>query len=248
MSSLYFDESLTEADFGVGRVVTLSGAEAHHAVSVSRVRVGERVLIGDGAGTQAETVVVEVAPKLLSCRVESVTTRPLNTPRLMLVQSLAKGDRDERAVESATEVGIDEIYPFQAHRSVSRWNQEKADRGRERWQKLAREAAKQSLRHRVPEVRELLQMNDLCELAQSSLLLVLEPSVTRRLSDVDATDLHAAASVALVVGPEGGFDQAELEACEAAGAQLVCLGETVLRTSTAGVAALSIVNAKLGRW
>lgn len=248
MSSLYLDESLTDADLKVGRVVTISGTEAHHAVSVSRVRVGERVLIGNGAGTQAETVVEEIAPKLLTCRVESVTSRPLNAPRLLLVQSLAKGDRDERAVESATEVGVDEIYPYQAHRSVSRWNKEKADRGRERWQKLAREAAKQSLRHRVPEVRELLQMNDLCELARSSLLLVLEPSVTRRLSDVDATQLQATTKVALIVGPEGGFDQTELQALEAVGAELVCLGETVLRTSTAGVAALSIVNAKLGRW
>lgn len=248
MSSLYFDETLTAAELTVGAEVTLSGAEAHHAVSVSRLRVDEPVLIGNGAGVRAATIVTATAPKSLTCTVELVERRDAPTPQLILVQSLAKGDRDERAVESSTEVGVDTILPYQAHRSISRWNQEKAERGRDRWQKLAREASKQSLRFHIPAIGHLLNLEALCELSESAILLVLEPTAKLRLTDIDAAELRNASAVALVVGPEGGFDEREIDALAAVGANFVRLGETVLRTSTAGVASLAIVNGKLGRW
>jgi 16S rRNA (uracil1498-N3)-methyltransferase len=248
MSSLYFDESLTQRDIEVGSEISLGGAEAHHAVGVGRLRVGETVLIGNGAGVRAETVVTATGSKSLTCRVEAVEVRDAPKPQLVLVQALAKGDRDERAVEASTEVGVDRVYPYQAIRSVSRWNQEKAERGRQRWQKLAREASKQSLRYFVPVIGELLDLDALCEQARTGILLVLEPGATLRLSEYDETVLRNAPTVTLVVGPEGGFDQRELDALETAGASLVRLGETVLRTSTAGVSALSVLNAKLGRW
>lgn len=248
MSSLYFEESLAQKDFEVGAEITLGGAEAHHAVGVGRLRIGETVLIGNGAGVRAETVVTATAHKSLTCRVTAVEVRDAPAPTLVLVQSLAKGDRDERAVEASTEVGVDVILPFQAHRSVSRWNPEKAERGVQRWQKLAREAAKQSLRFFVPSIGEIPDLDALCERARSGILLVLEPGATFRLSEFDDAKLRDAPAVTLVVGPEGGFDQRELDSLVTAGASLVRLGETVLRTSTAGVAALSVINGKLGRW
>lgn len=248
MSSLYVDESLSQRDLEVGAEISLGGAEAHHAVGVGRLRVGEKVFIGNGAGVRAETVVTATGAKSLTCRVEAVELRDAPTPQLVLVQSLAKGDRDERAVEASTEVGVDAVFPYQALRSVSRWNDEKARRGAQRWQKLAREAAKQSLRFFVPVIGELLDLDALCEHARTGILLVLEPGAVLRLSEYDDAELRNAPTVTLVVGPEGGFDQRELDALEAAGARLVRLGETVLRTSTAGVSALSVLNAKLGRW
>lgn len=248
MSSLYFDETLSETELEVGASVTLRGEEAHHAVNVSRLRVGEQVQIGNGAGTLASAVVVATTPKTLTCEIQSVTTRRPEQPALVLVQSLAKGDRDERAVESSTEVGVDRIYPYQAHRSVSRWSAEKALKGQQRWQKLAREAAKQSLRHTIPEVGELLLLDALTAIGRENTLLVLEPTATHQLSELSSETLRTNADIVLLVGPEGGLDDAELNMLGESGATFVRLGDTVLRTSTAGVAAISVLNAKLGRW
>lgn len=248
MSSLFFDETLAASAFQVGATVTLSGAEAHHAVNVSRVTIGERVMIGNGAGVQATATVTEVQSRALTVVLDSVSQEAQPRPVLILAQALAKGDRDERAIEACTELGVDEIIPFQARRSVSRWNEEKSVKGRERWQKIVREASKQSLRYRIPKVHPPASLKELSEFAAEQTLLVLDPFATNRLSDLAASELCARDSLILLIGPEGGLDSQEIQALTAAGARAVRLGQTVLRTSTAGVAALSVINATLGRW
>lgn len=248
MSSLYLDESLPDSSWEPGYSVTMSGDEAHHAVSVSRLKVGERVFIGNGCGTNAEATVTAVSKKSFTAELNIIDRRAAPSQEVALVQSLAKGDRDERAIEAATEAGVDAIYPYQAARSVARWQGEKLEKGRARWQKVVREASKQSLRYFVPEVREPLSLASLQALATNALLLVLEPGAEVRLSALSSEKLQTAQSVVILVGPEGGFEPNELELLVEAGAQLVKLGDTVLRTSTAGVAALSLLNAKLDRW
>ena len=231
----------------VGDAVTLAGAEAHHAVSVRRVRVGEEVTVGDGRGAWLTGECEEVAPKRVVVRITQRTDIPAPTPRIVLVQALAKGDRDELAVQAATELGVDGIVPWQASRSVSRWDAAKSEKGRARWATIAREAAKQAHRAWLPQVSAATTTNDLVARAAASRVLVLEPTAPQRVTGVvlDAADDR---DVVLVVGPEGGIAPDELERLEAAGAQLVRLGDTVLRTSTAGPAALSVVSAILGRW
>ena len=250
LSSLYYDEALTANELSAGSTVTISGSEAHHAVSVSRLSLGEQILIGNGAGVRAMAEVVNIAPKSFTARISVSSEIAERNPELVLVQALAKGDRDERAIEACTEVGVDEVIPFQAARSISRWSGEKAAKGRQRWQKIVREASKQSLRHWIPRVRDLCSLKDIqAEAANENVLvLVMEPTATLKLSEVTATDLNAVQRVLVVIGPEGGLEPSELDALSAAGAQAVRLGETVLRTSTAGVAALSILNATLRHW
>jgi 16S rRNA (uracil1498-N3)-methyltransferase len=176
--------------------------------------------------------------------VESVQESPVPSPRLVLVQALAKGDRDELAVQAATELGVDEVVPWQAARSISRWSGPKEEKGRERWRAIVREASKQSLRPRVPEVAPLEQVRGLVARAATARVLVLEPSAQARLSQVvpDGRDL------VLVVGPEGGIAPEELRLLAEAGAEAVALGDSVLRTSTAGPAAIAVLSARLGRW
>jgi 16S rRNA (uracil1498-N3)-methyltransferase len=163
---------------------------------------------------------------------------------MVLVQALAKGDRDEMAVQAACELGVDEIVPWQAARSVSRWEGPKAAKGRERWASIVREAAKQAHRAWVPEVAPVHSTAQLVERAADARLLVLDPWTETRLTGIrpDGRDL------VLVVGPEGGIAPEELERLEAAGAERVRLGDTVLRTSTAGPAAIAVLSANLGRW
>ncbi len=229
-----------------GDVVALTGAEAHHAASVRRVRVDEAVTIGDGRGTWLSGVVSASDAKRVDVLITSRDERPAPSPRFVLVQALAKGDRDELAVQAATELGVDAIVPWQAARSVSRWDA-KAEKGIARWRTIVREAAKQAHRAWIPEVQGVARTADLVELAGAAQVLVLEPSASARLTSL-APNGSDGRDVVLVVGPEGGIAPEELSALSAAGARLVRLGDTVLRTSTAGAAAISVLSAAHGRW
>ena len=231
---------------GPGDTVVLTGAEAHHAASVRRVRVGEDVTVGDGRGAWLTGRCESVAPREVVVKIESRTDAAAPRPRVVLVQALAKGDRDELAVQAATELGIDEIVPWQASRSVSRWDAAKAEKGRARWATIVREAAKQAHRAWIPEVSPLVTTRELLGRAAASRTLVLEPTGAARLTGVDLAGEES--DVLLVVGPEGGIAPEELAELQTSGAVLVRLGDSVLRTSTAGPAALAVVSASLGRW
>lgn len=248
MSHLYLLDDADESRFQVGHELTLTGSEGHHAVTVSRVRLGERVLLGNGKGTQAEAEVVSIDKASCECRVISVTQATPSTPTFVLIQALAKGDRAEQAIEAATELGVDQLIPYQAVRSVARWEGEKRDRGQARWQKIVREAAKQSLRFTVPEVAPILSVNELQGYVVGHTVILLDPDADQPLSALDRSAFAHAKEIAVVVGPEGGFDDRERDELIAAGAHARRLGDTVLRTSTAGVAALSLLNAHFGRW
>ena len=234
-------------DARVGDAVTLTGSEAHHAAAVRRVRSGEQVTVGDGRGAWLTGECEAVTPREVVVRITHRIDTPAATPRIVLAQALAKGDRDELAVQAATELGVDEIVPWQAARSISRWDSAKAAKGRTRWASIVREAAKQAHRAWIPEVAALESTAVLAARGAASVIVVLEPTASRRLTELglradDPRDL------VLVVGPEGGIAPEELEAFERSGATLARLGDTVLRTSTAGPAALAVVSAALHRW
>jgi 16S rRNA (uracil1498-N3)-methyltransferase len=230
-----------------GGNVFLTGAEAHHAAAVRRVRVGEDVTVGDGRGAWLTGTVSAVAPKEVAVEIVSRTDVPAPSPRTVLVQALAKGDRDELAVQAATELGVDAIVPWQAARSVSRWDGAKIAKGVARWEAIAREAAKQAHRPWLADLGQPVTTKELAARAEETRMLVLEPTASLALSRL-ALDPADTRDVLLVVGPEGGVSPDELDRLQAAGATHVRLGETVLRTSTAGPAALALVNAALGRW
>jgi 16S rRNA (uracil1498-N3)-methyltransferase len=228
-----------------GQIVVLTGQEAHHAATVRRVRVGEIVTVGDGRGVWLTGVCTSISPREVVVEVSSREEVAGSAPTVTLVQALAKGDRDELAVQAATELGVDRIVPWQSARSVSRWDAAKADKGRARWAAIAREASKQSHRAWIPDVSDVVATRALLPLATGATMLVLEPSAPVALT---AVPFDGGDDIVLVVGPEGGIAPEELSALGGAGARLVRLGDTVLRTSTAGPAGLAVVNARLGRW
>jgi 16S rRNA (uracil1498-N3)-methyltransferase len=223
----------------------LTGEEARHAVQVSRLRVGERIAVGDGRGRVADAEALTVAKDLVELRVLALREEPRPVPRMVLVQALAKGGRDEAAIQAATELGVAGVIPWQASRSVSRWSGPKVDAGLVRWTSIVREAGKQSMRPWAADVLALASTKDLEAMAGRTSMLLLEPTAEARLLDLEvATDRD----VVLVVGPEGGIAPDELERLTAAGATPVRLGRLVLRTSTAGPAALAALAAKLDLW
>ncbi len=227
-----------------GGTVTLTGAEAKHAAVVRRVRIGEPVTLGDGAGVWLQGEVAAAEPGRVDVRILTRRVDPRPDPAIVLVQALAKGDRDELAVQAACELGVDEIVPWQAARSVSRWEGAKAAKGRERWATIVREAAKQAHRSWVPEVAAIETTAELARRAGTQRVLILDPTARAPLSAIVPDERD----IVLVVGPEGGIAPEELDRLVAAGAERVLLGDTVLRTSTAGPAAIAVLNVARGRW
>ena len=258
MAHFYLDESLAaqldavesvDPVEGVSErpVVHLRGADARHAVTVARVRLGEQLRVGDGAGLVVLGVVTAVEPADVALQIDRVERYERPRPSIHLVQALAKGDRDELAVQVATELGVDSVIPWQASRSVSRWDVTKAAKGRERWQTIAREATKQSMRPWMPVIETLATTTQLAARAAESTMLVLDPTAGLPLTALTVHDL-ASGPVLVIVGPEGGIAPEERDALTAAGARCVRLGASVLRTSTAGPAAIAVLSATLGRW
>lgn len=233
-------------DLGTGSTIVLTGAEAHHAATVRRLVAGEQVLLADGRGGLAEVVVASVARNRVVCEVRTRIATAAPEPRFVVVQALPKGERADLAVEILTELGVDEIVPWSASRSVSLWKGEKAARGVQKWQRTAWEAAKQSRRARVPVVAELAGTAEVeRRVTAADLAVVLHEDAASTLSALSAP---AAGEVLVVVGPEGGVAPDELDRLIAAGALPVRLGAEVLRTSTAGAAALAVLSVAVGRW
>ena len=242
MAHFYLSDDLESAS--VGSRVSVTGQEARHAVTVSRIAVGESIAIGNGAGLVVTGSVISAEPTEFVVSVETVAETPPPSPAVWLAQALAKGDRDEQAVQQAAELGVDGVIPWAAQRSIVKWEGAKIRKGHERWAAIVREASKQSIRPWIPEVGELVSTAMLAVLAKDTRMLVLEPAASVAITSLqpDGRD------VVLVVGPEGGIAPAELSRLEAAGATLVRLGDTILRTSSAGPAAIAVLNAQLGRW
>ncbi|MFA6299949.1 MAG: 16S rRNA (uracil(1498)-N(3))-methyltransferase [Nocardioides sp.] len=229
-----------------GATVTVEGDEAHHAVAVRRLRVGESVVLTDGVGRSVTGAVASTGKRVFTVEVAAAEEVPRPSPSFVVVQALPKGDRGELAVEVLTEVGVDRVVPWAAARSVAVWKGERAAKSLARWRSTAREAAKQARRPWHPEVTELASTTDVVRLvADADLAVVLHEAATAPLAGLD---VPRSGVVVVVVGPEGGLTDDEVTALVDAGAVSVRLGSEVLRTSTAGVAACAALLARTPRW
>lgn len=248
----------TLAGLHAGDEYALAGQEGRHAAKVARIGAGERILLTDADGRQ-------VLAEVRTAHKESLQTELLadpdpavdRRPRLGLVQALATGGRDEQAVESATELGADRITPWIAQRSVSVWKGEKLRKGRARWEATVRAAVKQCRRPGIPAVEDALTSvvlaDDVRERVETGgMALVLHEQESAPLMAL-AKELRTAATggvpeITMIVGPEGGITEQELGLLRDAGARTVLLGPEVLRSSTAGPAAMAVLSALIGRW
>lgn len=224
----------------------LTGPEGRHAATVRRLRTGEQVVLTDGRGGRATASVTGTGRAEVDLEVAAGETEPAPAVRVTVVQALPKGERGELAVDLATEAGVDAIVPWAARRCVTRWSDDRAPKGLARWTATAREAAKQSRRSWVPEVRPVATTAQVVNIIRAAdAALVLHESATAGLA---AGGLPREGELVLIVGPEGGIDDQELEAFTAAGARAVRLGPQVLRTSTAAAVALGALGVLTDRW
>lgn len=218
---------------------TLTGAEAKHA-HVKRIQPGERIMLIDGQGSTALTRVTSVGAGRVDGVVEKQQFVPQPTPRVTVVQAVPKGERAELAVDLAVQAGADAIVPWISHRTIARWPANKQAKQVEKWRAQALSSAKQARRAWVPEVRDPVTTNQLSELLQERHALVLHEDATDSIRDVDFGE-----DVWLIVGPEGGIGDDELEIL---GARPVKLGPEVLRTASAAFAGLCAIGALTSRW
>ncbi len=244
MANLYF--TATPLDASTVRV-ELTGDEARHAVQVARVRVGERFSVSDGHGWRADAVVISADKSVVVCDVEHVRFDSASNTRFVLAQALAKGDRDEMAIQMATELGVDTVIPWQSERSVSRWAGDKVAKGIARWTAIVREASKQAVRSRIPTVADPVSTATLCRRVPEANWIVLDPRAVTSLTEWFASAGNPT-TVGVIVGPEGGITDDEIARFETDGATPVRLDGPILRTSTAGPVAIAAILALSGTW
>lgn len=238
---------LAETAALAGDRVVLDGPEGRHAAAVRRLKAGERVDVTDGAGLLVSCQVAAVVGKdVVELDVLARRSEPAPQPRIVVVQALPKGDRGELAVETMTEVGVDGIVPWAAARCVTQWRPDRRDKALGRWRATAREAAKQARRAWLPVVSDLATTGEVAALIEKAAsAVILHEAAKTRLTSLEPP---TTGDLLVIVGPEGGIAPEELERFTAAGAVPALLGPTVLRTSTAGVAAGAVLLAATDRW
>lgn len=246
VATLFYVDTLPDT----GALAVVDGDEGFHAATVRRIRLGEQLVLGDGAGGLARCLVEEVGRDGLRARVLSRWSVASEQPSVTVVQALPKSERAELAIELATEAGSNAFVAWQAARCVASWDGARADKGLRRWRAVARSAARQSRRAHVPSVDGVLSTAALTqrvrdEVAAGGVALALHESATERFVDIAVAQAN---SLLLVVGPEGGIAPEEIAVLTEAGAVVVRLGPTVLRTSTAATVALGALGVLTSRW
>lgn len=240
-----------------GAALTLDGAEGRHAVRVMRLTPGQAISVADGKGFVVNGRVSSVDGEQLDMVVDDIRREPVPAVKLVLVQALAKGDRDLQAIEAATEIGVDEVVPWSADRSVVVWRAGRAEKAMRKWQSTLHAAGKQSRRARRPELAAPVTSKQLAAAIRADSrrrAIVLHEDAADTLAAVIAGIPDAGQvptgdeTIMLIVGPEGGITDDELDNLAAAGARTARIGRHVLRSSTAGPVALSVIQTARGAW
>jgi 16S rRNA (uracil1498-N3)-methyltransferase len=230
----------------------LDARDVHHLVHVLRIRDTERIVLAGTDGREAEVELTHVGADGIRGDIGEPRERPRG-PRVTLLQALTKRERMELMVQKATELGVTEIVPVVTARVIVKLDDDRAGRRAQRWQRIAEEASKQSQRAEVPPVREPVSFTELVDLLPrfDAVLVPWEEEADSALGIGSA--LRAAgvapngdASVAVVIGPEGGLEDGEVSLLTSRGAVTVSLGDTILRTETAGIVAVALASYELG--
>jgi 16S rRNA (uracil1498-N3)-methyltransferase len=238
MLTLFFVDNLPTS---LGENYEFAGDDALHAIRVLRIGSGEIFNLSDGVGAWARVQVLTVAKKSATVKVlELGRQEPLATT-FTVIQAIPKGDRIKEAIEMCTEGGADEIIMWRAARSIG-----KAEDKVEKLQLTAREASKQSRRFSIPKVTSLASTALVVDqIAKADLAIVLHESATLRISQIARPGVS---KVLLIIGPEGGLTDEEVDTFAAAGAQVALMGRPILRSAHAGLAGLSALNTALSVW
>lgn len=245
---LFYTNELTTKSGG--QLVGLDAAASSHAIRSQRLATGDEVLIADGAGLLAQGRIEHADAQHAMIRVDHITHTPAPPVRINLVQALAKNDRDLLAAEMATEIGVDAVTPWQAHRSIVRLRPERSAKTLAKWEAKLQAAAQQARRATIPQLHDPISGTDIANLhrpAQGHHVMVLHETGHHELATA-LPDLEALNTLHVVVGPEGGVSPEECAAVADAGGAIVKIGQHIMRASTAGPVAIALLNQLCARW
>ena len=238
MLTLFFTDQIND-----GSTQTLDKDDAHHAIKVLRLKLGEVIKISDGVKKWVSGSIIEISKKEMTISISERGDFEEKKPELVLVQAVTKSERNKEMLELAIEAGVDRIIPWQAERSISKWQSDSA----QKWEIGIKEACKQARQVRLPKLMPMLTTAGVVQLlSKDARIIVFHESASEKFAQLQLPE--SLASIYLVIGPEGGISQSELSIFENGGSKIVRLGETVLRSAHAGFAAISAVQTKLGRW
>ena len=236
MFTLFFVEDLPTT---IGAHYEFANEDANHAIRVLRMQVGAEFMLSDGNGAWSQVRAINVSKKSMQVEVIDSGFQEALPTTITVVQALPKGDRSKEAIELLTEAGVDRIVPWAATRSIGK--------GTEKFAVTAREASKQSRRFRIPEVTPLATTAQICEAIKlSDLALAFHESATHKLSDQISS--HNVQHLLIIIGPEGGITDEELDAFTASGAKIALMGRPIFRSAHAGIAGLAAVQTLLKSW
>ncbi len=238
MLTLFFSDQISS-----GSKQVLQNDEAHHAIKVLRINIGELIKISDGVRNWVSGPIIEIAKKELIISITDRGEIQSTMPELVLVQAITKSDRNKEMLELAVEAGVDRIIPWQADRSISKWQSDST----QKWQAGIKQSCKQARQIKLPQLMKVMNTSEVVKVIGSEGFgIVFHEGAPTKLSEI--TIPNSLTAVYLIIGPEGGISEQELELFQNANSKVVRLGETVLRSAHAGFAALSAVQTKLGRW
>lgn len=233
--------------------VTITGDDAHHLIRVMRAQAGDRIICSDGRDREAIVAITQAGKDIVEA--EIVERLPLASEpavQVWIAQSLPKGDKMETVIQKGTEIGASRVIPFVSERTIVQYDERKESKRLERWQKIAKEAAEQAHRNRIPAIapacswKQLLALTKEADLAlicyekegQLQLRELLRNAFSREAAQEEAQQVR---TVMLIVGPEGGFSEKEIAEAELAGCKTVSLGKRILRTETAAMVGLACI-------
>jgi 16S rRNA (uracil1498-N3)-methyltransferase len=226
-----------------GDIVELSPGASQHVGTVLRMQPGEKLVLFCGDNREFPATIKAVQKKKVSVSIDAVSNINRESPRTIhLGQAISKGERMELVIQKAVELGVTTITPLLTERCVVRMNDDRLTKKQAQWQAIAIAACEQSGRNQLPTIHTPCSLDVYLQQCQAALKLVLDPSLSKTWRDYTLSE----GDIALLIGPEGGLSHAEVHAAQAKGFEPLCLGPRVLRTETAAIAAISILQAIAG--
>lgn len=222
--------------------------ELKHMSKVLRLGVGDNVIVFDGKGSEYEVIITETDKEGWTADIIKAAVKDVKPKvKLSLVQGIAKGEKMDTIIQKAVEVGVDSIYPVLTDHTVVKLDALKSNKKVERWQNIALEACKQCRRNNVPEVFPITTYDEVMDRIKGSKSVMLyEKEDKLSLKEVLQKEMAGAEEIFLLVGPEGGFSNKEVERAREGGTFLVTLGENILRTETAAIVGSALILYELG--
>jgi 16S rRNA (uracil1498-N3)-methyltransferase len=228
--------------------ISITGDLLIHIKNSLRFAIGETLWFADGQGTRYHAKITDISKQALTGRIlETIQEPPCCTPRLILGQSLLKGEKMDWVIQKATELGVDELIPIEGRHSVVQLKADRVDHQLARWQRIALESAQQSEQWRVPAIAPPQSLAALLTArATGTVTLMLSERRDGKSLQTVALTQDATSSVLVLIGPEGGWNKEELGIADQAGVESITLGQQILRSETAAIATISILQSRLG--